>query len=71
MVQIDNFEKALGYKVVIDLDNIHEGIHGYIIGLEVKTSVNLRLESKTLANLSKLKGLRWIEFESDYITTAW
>jgi len=74
MVAIDKVQKALGsdVKLIIDTDNMHEGIHGYIIGCEAKSFYPnaIRLEKSNLVAVSKVKELRWIEIEADYVTLA-
>ena len=72
MADIDKLEEIIanGGKLEIDLENIHEGIHGYIIGVEFKSMhfSTPRLDKEQLTNLGKVKTLRWIELEEGYVT---
>lgn len=71
-VVVTSIGKILGEggTLKIDEDNIHDGIHGFIVGCEYDSLYNsaIRLDKSQLASLSKAKGLRWIELEEGYVT---
>jgi len=71
MVQLDNLKKILNGNFRIDINNLHDGIHGIITGVEVPGIQSDRYEPKQLVAMSKLKGVRWFEFEESYITIGW
>jgi hypothetical protein len=71
--EIQKMEKILNKKMTIDEKSVFDGIHGIITGIKVSGNgiVKMRFTKDSFSKLAKIKGLRWLETDKDYIIVGW